>query len=397
MSLYACLTSREWMNLCSAGRIRLHESRVVGDPEHASHGTSHELFALAPDRFGLGESADLLVAEVNGVRIQQEGTEPGARHHGMRWLLLEDVIAFFPVRADDAWVFEADAESAQIMLSQPRFEGLWKSWTKAERQRQACINGTTLARHLGLLDEGAVGPEDMAWSDLASLAIDPKGCDPRFSGLTASLLLNRDKLFNEVREDTDSSAIFVSCSVKWTNLHSGAEVLELERDLKGRAHSLYERYRGIPFDMSTVAEPELACFLKDLASTMPAAFSDEWRPATVTLYARYFQRMRFGKPTPDEVVGVVRAAEVVAGRRPARLLAFLLGVAMESNRVHDLARQLRPDQFPVAVPAPSVEPEQAPVSAAPPEAATSGHAEQLPPAPNVPDEDRGPDAEGGPG
>ena len=44
---------------------------------------------------------------------------PDAHHHGMRWLLLEDVIAFFPVRADDAWAFEAPAELSLIHISEP--------------------------------------------------------------------------------------------------------------------------------------------------------------------------------------------------------------------------------------------------------------------------------------
>jgi hypothetical protein len=368
VSLYVCLTSGEWRNLCSTGSIRLHASRAVGNPEHAPPGARHELFSLAPDQFALGESSDLLVAEVSQIRAKEEGVEEGARHHGMGWLLLEDVIAFFPARADDAWVFEADAETARVSLSAPRFEGLWQSWAKAERERQAYANGMALCRLLRLLDDGATGPEGMEWSDLAALAIDPKGSDSRFSGLTVSLLLNRDALFDRVRADTNVSAVFVACPVEWADMHSKANALEREPVLMGLAHLLHERYRDVPFNTLTVADPELAGFLKELSSKVPVAFNDEWRPATLTLYTRYLHRIRFGKPSPDEVVGAVKAAEALDGRRPARLLAFLLGVALESNRIHALARQLQPEQFGAAVQAPCAESARAPGDPMPPEA-----------------------------
>ena len=378
MSVYTCLTSGEWRNLCSAGRIRLHTSRVVGDPEHATQGSHHKLFALAPDRFTIGESADLLVAEVSDIRVQVEGAEPDAHCDGMGWLVLEDVIAFSPVRADDAWAFEADAERAQVRLSEPRFDGLWHSWTKAERHRQACINGAGLSRLLALQDDGATGPEGMEWSDVALLAIDPKDSNPRFAGLTANVLLKRDALFNLVRADSDFSAIFVSCPVEWANILAGANVLEGEPELEGRANWLHERFSRIPFDVSTAANPDLACFVQDLALKVPAAFSDDWRPATVTLYARYIHRLRFGKPTPDEVVDAVKAAEALDGRRPARLLAFLLGMALDSNRNHTLARLLQPERFSVAAQASPAKSDKAPMDAVPAEAVASGHTDERP-------------------
>ncbi len=104
------------------GRIRLHESRAVSCDEQLSVESFELLFSLAADRFLLGETSDFLITEYDCLRTEIEGIQPPGHEFGLRWLLLQDVTRFFPLRTDDSWAFEADAHKAQVTLSEAFFE-----------------------------------------------------------------------------------------------------------------------------------------------------------------------------------------------------------------------------------------------------------------------------------
>jgi hypothetical protein len=346
MTLYVCLTHREWANVCSDGRIRIHKVRLVTDPEAAVNERRHDLFALAPDRFSVGDSADLMIAAVAQLCDAQLATAPEASVLGMNWLLLEDITEFFPIRAEDSSAFEADAEQARIRLSAPRFEHLWESWTEAERERSAFVNGMTLVRVFELHSGEDAAPSGAALRTLVPLMLDPRRDAAGLQGMTARLMLDWRVLFDSVRDDTDSSAIFVSCPVAWANLYSGTNLLQAHPELSDRKNALHHRYRDQPFSAKCVSEDDLAYFLGDLIALAPGVFQEGWTPTNITMYVRLRHRLKYGKPSPDEVVSAIKAVEQVDGQPSATLLAFLLGAALESSRTHALARQLQPERFP---------------------------------------------------
>lgn len=167
MASYACITAGEWRNLCSMGRIRLHESRAVSSSDQLSPSSYCAVLSIAPDRFPLGETSDFYSLNTN-FQPEIEGVRPPGYECGVRWLLLKDVIRFFPLRADDAWAFESDAQNAQVVLGNVALELHWEQWFKAQNVDQACINGLTLMRSLGLGCSSTADASEFApWRTLA--------------------------------------------------------------------------------------------------------------------------------------------------------------------------------------------------------------------------------------
>jgi hypothetical protein len=350
MKNYTCITAAEWRNLCSTGRIRIHEARTVSVSKQPGQDSCHALFSMAPDRFPLGETSDFLITEHNGNQSEIERLRPPGYERGARWLLLEDVIRFFPLRADDAWAFESDAQTAQVELSDAAFESHWEQWSKAQIVDQACINGLNLMRVLGLgFSPNADANGFASWRTLAEQIAIPDSDCPDVAHFSANIIKNRDRLFDLVREDSDSSAIFVSCPIEWLNLRSHTNILESDSELAELVHRLHEKYLNVPFDPSLVCAPDLAEFTYLLRKRNYGDFEGEWTPATVSLFIRYNHKIRFGIVAPDEIVAAVRAIETVDDRQPAELLAFLLGVVLGSNKVHSLDRLLHNGRFKVAM------------------------------------------------
>lgn len=331
------------------GRIRVHESRTVLGSSQISVECFHLLLSIAPDSFPFNETSGFLIAEYKNLQPEIEGSRPPGYECGVWWLLLKDVIRFFPLRADDSWVFESDAEKAQVVLDKAAFEPQWEQWLKAQSVEQACINGMALNR---AFDFGCVPATDAngieLWRALAGQIVAPNSDDPDITNFSGMFLNNCDRLFELVMEDYDSGSIFVSCPIEWINLRSDTNILDMDADLAERADSLYKKYRNEPFEASLACAEDLTEFAALVRTKVPDAFPGEWSPVTITFYVRYRHRIRWGSFLPDDIVDAVRAVEMTDGQRTAALLAFLLGVALGSNKTHNLERILHREKFVVA-------------------------------------------------
>lgn len=345
MSSYICLTAEEWRNLCSMGRIRLHESKAVSDPDQLGPSSYQALFSMAPHRFSLGETSDFLITECKNLQLEIEGVRPPGYELGVRWLLLEDVIRFFPLRADDAWAFESDAKKAQVVLGNAAFESHWEQWFKEQSVDQACINGLTLMRALGLGCSPKAGTDESGWRALAEQIANPNPDDTDIAEFSVKIVKDRDLLFNLVREDSDSGAFFVSCPIEWINLQSDGDLLDSDTDLADLAHRLYNKYRTLPFEPSLARADDLTEFANLLCARAPEAFPNMWAPAAVSLYVRYSHRIRFGFVLPEDVIAAIRAICTDDSHQPAAMVAFLLGISLGTNKTHTLDRLLHHQRF----------------------------------------------------
>jgi hypothetical protein len=356
MKSYVCITAGEWRNLCSMGRIRLHQTRAISCTEKLSAENYDLLFSLAADRFLLGETSDFLITEFNFLRTEIEGTQPPGHESGVRWLFLQDVIRFFPLRADDSWAFEADAHKAQITLSEASFERQWNEWYKDQLVNQACINGLTLIRALEFGNtSNKIEAVPASWAALATRIIKPNFDVEDASDFSTKFIRCRDRLFDLVREDLDCGAFFVSCPIEWINLQSENHIFDTDADLAEQAQLLHEKYLNVAFESSLANLEDIKEFETLLIAKAPDAFPGSWHPSMISLYVRYVHKIQFGTSPPDEIVAAVRAIDTLGDRRAAELLAFLFGVALGSNKAHSLERLLHPKRFEaVSVTAPAL-------------------------------------------
>lgn len=346
MKSYVCITTGEWRNLCSAGRIRIQEARTLSSLDKLCSENYYALFSLAAERFSLGETSDFLITEFGCLRSEIEGIQPPGFEIGVRWLLLADVIRFFPLCASDAWAFESDAQKAQVTVGPAEFESEWNKWFKDQVVKQACINGLTLRRLLGFSTSSNVKEIDFsAWNVLARKITNPeyKSSDP--ADFSTEFLGMRDRLFDLVREDADSGAIFVSCPIEWINLRSGFNIFDIDADLAEKAQRLHEKYLNVQFESKLTSADDLMEFETLLLAKFPEVFPGSWRPAMMSIYVRYSHKIRFATSTPDEIVAAVNAINISNSTSAAEMLAFLLGVALGSNKTHSLERLLDLKKF----------------------------------------------------
>lgn len=329
------------------GRIRIHESRAASGQLNTDF--FDVLFSLAPDRFALADTSDFLVVEF--IRLQQkiDGYHPPGFNQGVFWMLLDQVVQFFPIKADDAWTFEGDADKAQVAISAAVFESHWVEWSRNQTANQACMNGLALCRSLGLGDGTSMDESELShWRGLALRASYPSAPGLEFEDIQGFLLKSTESLFDLVREDSASGSIFVSGPIEWINLRGNTNFLERDLDFAEQAQLLHEKYWAIEFHPSFACAEDISLFFSALYAKVPDMFPGPWKPALIALYLRYSHLIRHGSVKPDEVIAAVDAMTSTGDRSSAFLLAFLLGVCLGSNKVHGLDRLLNPRNFKVA-------------------------------------------------
>ena len=331
------------------GRIRIHESRAVSG--QLNTGFFDALFALAPDRFVLGDTSDFLVVEFTQLQQQTDGHQPPGFEQGVLWLLLDQVIRFSPIKAEDSWTFEGEADKAHVVISPPMFETQWSEWSRNQTVKQACMNGLALCRSLDLGNGTSMDESELIqWRGLALRLIYPSSSGLEFEDAKGFLLKNTESLFDLVREDSVKGSIFVSAPIEWINLRSKTNILEQDLDFAEQAQGLYEKYCSVDFDPFHAGSEDISLFTTSLEAKFPDMFPRPWSPELIALYVRYCHLIKYSSVKPDEIIAAVNAIRRPDEQSSAQLLAFLLGVSLGANKVHALDRLLHPHQFNVAKP-----------------------------------------------
>lgn len=326
------------------GRVRLHESRAVSD--QLDNDLYDALFSLAPDRFSLGDTSDFLIVEFVQLQHRVGGHHPPGFDRGVLWLLLDQVLRFFPIKADDAWTFKSDAEKAHVEISTAVFEAQWQNWSKKQKVNQACMNGLALSRSLGLDNDTENEQSELDHlHELTMHSLYPVDGRLGVEDFLSSFFTKIESLFDLVRSDADKGAIFISCPVEWVNLRSNTNVLEQNVDLGNMAQLDHEIYWATAFEPSLAGSEGIMRCHDVLQTNAAEYFPGAWTPALITLYVRYSHLIKYGSVNPDEIIAAVNALKKPDDQSSAQLLAFLLGVALGANKVHALERLLDPDRF----------------------------------------------------
>jgi hypothetical protein len=345
MSLFVCLTAAEWRNLCSNGRIRLQKDRAVeqifGKPTEAML----PLFSKTFDRFAIGDSSDLIVAELWYRWSDSLPITSPTESLVNDWLFLHDVFNFSLVQDQDRWIYDSDAEKIGIKICPAKFQNVWALWSSDQLQMSARMDGFLLAQLCQCDPPDFFGTNGNTINDILVGVINTKAVAADESNVILQLLKQREALHEICRADTDSSAFWVSCTVEWVNLVYKENFLERDSSLSDFAFELFEKLKAEPFSFATLLDPKLQQFLKQLTLQATDAFNEAVQPLLVAMYTRYLHKIHFGKIAPEDVLEVVRSVQKIEGSSSSYLIAFLLGIELGSARVQSLSRSLKPERF----------------------------------------------------
>lgn len=345
MSLFVCLTAAEWRNLCSNGRIRLQKDRAI---EHVFGKPAIEmlpLFSKTFDRFSIGDSSDLIIAELWYRWSDSFSIATPVEILANSWLFLHDVLSFSLVQDQDHWIYEADSEIIGFQISSAKFEDVWALWTSVQLQRSARIDGLLLTQLCKCDPTDFFNWKGNTLEDILVGAVNAKDISDDESSVILQLLKKCETLHEICRADTDSAAYWVSCSVEWVNLVYQENFLERDSNLRDRAYVLFEQLKNEPFNFTALQDLEVQQFLVQLKLQASDAFNDAVQPLLVAVYTRYLHKIRFGKLVPEDVLEVVQSIQQFEGPSSSYLISFLLGIELGSARVQSLSRLLTPERF----------------------------------------------------
>jgi hypothetical protein len=299
----------------------------------------------------LGDTSDFLVVEFIQLQQKIDGHHPPGFNQGVFWLLLNQVVQFLPIKADDAWTFEGDADKARVAISAAVFEPQWVEWSRNQMVNQACMNGLALCRSFGMGNGKSIDESELShWRGLALRSSYPSAAGLEFDDIQGLLIKSTASLFDLVREDSANGSIFISGPIEWINLRSNTNFLEHDLDLADQAQGLHEKYWSHAFDPCLADSEDIALFSSSLKEKFPNMFPGPWSPELIALYVRYSHLIKFGSVPPEEIIVAVNAIRKPDDQSSAQLLAFLIGVSLGANKVHALDRLLHPLWFKVATP-----------------------------------------------
>jgi len=351
MSQLVCLTSGEWKNLCSNGSVRLAPSRAIDDAETPKGRNRFALFSRAPNTFAVGESADFIIAEIRDSWKEVWWSFEGRAVKDYACLQLRDVLDFFPVQEKDRWQFESDSAKAEVRLSAARLESEWLLWSEEEAIRQAVSDGVRFLQLFELAENWQQWPQKSFWKDLAVVALDPGRLQSvgRPAREAAKPVGMRTQLYDACRQDVDTGAFLVSCPFEFANAATGPKLSKRSPGLEAELVALHTEMQQMAYGPDAFRHELVLNFFARITSLAPKAYSGSWRPAGTVIYIRYFHRIQFGKVDPDELVRDFRLLVDVEGAKSARVVGFLLAIALGPARIQSLARKLQPDSYAVAV------------------------------------------------
>jgi hypothetical protein len=220
-------------------------------------------------------------------------------------------------------------------------------WSQKEAARLSLLDGIRFLQLFELAADWQEWPQKSFWKTLAAVALDPRHPVRGSARKAAHLVKLRTQLYDACREDADTGAFLISCPSEFATAIAGVKFVR--GDLRAQMRTLHEQLREMPYGPDVFRHEGVSDFFSRMTSLAPKAFSGAWRPAGAAIYVRYCHQIQFGKVSPDELVRDFRLVAEIEGADSARIVGFLLGIALGPTHVQSLARQLQGDKYLVAV------------------------------------------------
>lgn len=341
---YVALTRWEWQILCAQGSIRMLAARVCEIPEgQAVSIDAHKLFALAP-QFNLADAHAFVIAEL--LPEWRKAAPPG--EFGLSELIqslhLEAVRCFFPLTVAEVEGLHEKALAGAILLEAPKFEQQWRDWVSQQTQSLSRRSAERFVRVLGLgewMPEISKGPKRRTASGATT---------PAQGGHLIGVFLESAKKIlkhDQARSDEGTCAHAISCATVWASLYSDRNVLADGSDLQAQLDTRLERYRERQYGEADYLTPGLHRELQALAQNAPGAFDNLLTPISVGMYLRFTVAIQFGpQPQPRHLVAAILRLQDLDGGPAAANCAYLIGLKLKPQFVHQIAMALDGDKFP---------------------------------------------------
>ena len=312
-----------------------------GQPTFAD---AQKLFALAP-QFNLGDAHAFVIAQLLPEwRMVGPPSEVGLSD-SLKSLYLEAVKCFFPITTAEVEDLQEKAMAGAILLDAPKFEGLWRDWVSHQTQVLTRRSAEKFVAVLGLGEwipnvSKALNPRTATEIDTSFLADDLIGV---FLDSTKKILKH-----DEARSEEGTCAHAIACATVWASLFSNHPIPVDGSDLQKKLVTRLNRYREQQYGNADYLTLGLHNELQALAQEAPGAFDQHLTPISVGIYLRFAVAIQFGPPPqPRHLVAAILRLQDLDGGLAAAICAYLIGLKLKLQLVHQIVMGLDGDKFSV--------------------------------------------------
>ena len=341
---YVALTKWEWQIICAQGSGRILAARVCDIPEAQSDVRDvYRLFATAP-QFNLGDAHALVVAELipewRSVSLPGESGLNGAIH----WLSLQGVKSFSPLTDTAMETFHGKAADGAIILDPPKFERFWHDWVTQQTQDVMKRSAERFVRILGLaecLPDVSNVLDQHTDSDVC--ASDPPG------SLVKAFLDHSRKITknDQARSVEGTCAHGIVCATLWASFRCDRAIPADDGELRALLDRRLERYSELQYGDAGYLTTELHRELDVLAQEAPTAFNHLLTATSIGIYLRFSVAIQHGPaPKPKHLVEAILRLQALDGTVVAAMCAYLIGLKLKPQDVHQIAMATEGDKYP---------------------------------------------------
>ena len=304
---------------------------------------AHKLFALAP-QFNLADAHAFVIAE-----LLPEWRKAGAPSElGLSELIqslhLDAVKCFFPLTTAEVEGLHEKALAGAILLEAPKFEQQWRDWVSQQTQ---ALSRRSAERFVHVLGLGEWMPEI---SKELNRRFASGATTPAQGGQLIGVFLESAKKIlkhDQARSDEGTCAHAISCATVWASLYCDRNVLADGSDLQAQFDNRLERYRKCQYGEADYLTPGLHREFEALVQKAPGAFDKLLTPISVGMYLRFTVAIQFGPPPqPQHLVAAILRLQDLDGGPAAAMCAYLIGLKLKPQFVHQIAMALNGDEFP---------------------------------------------------
>ena len=312
-----------------------------GQPTSAD---AQKLFALAP-QFNLGDAHAFVIAELLPEwRMVGPPSEVGLSN-SLKSLHLEAVKCFFPITTAEVEDLQEKAMAGAILLDAPKFEGLWRDWVSHQTQ---VLTRRSAEKFLAVLGLGEWIPNvSKALNPCTASEIDTSVLEDDLIGVfldSTKKILKHD----EARSEEGTCAHAISCATVWASLFSNRPIPVDGSDLQKKLVTRLNRYREQQYGNADYLTLGLHHELQALAQEAPGAFDKHLTPISVGIYLRFAVAIQFGPPPqPRHLVAAILRLQDLDGGLAAAICAYLIGLKLKLQLVHQIVMGLDGDKFSV--------------------------------------------------
>jgi hypothetical protein len=329
---YVALRQAEWRDILSLGETRVSRFRIVESDADISSLDARRLFAGAA--LGrLEDSARMVIAKFARTAPRQERATSGFGPRELLDIDLRHIQSFMVVEDRFLEEVRGDFLAQGLTVSESAATDLWAAWVADEGSRRAEIAGRRFAEHVTTRPLGKRRKGSPSWRDIADRVTGRVATgDPRVPLLW--FLREQARLFDATAAQRKKSGFWLALPLAVIQNHP--EGRDTDPKVLARIHRARAKSEKSQTPVDDAINKAVATQLRTIRRACPAVFDREFTPLVAAVHSLHSYRIQNQYYRHDVTRKHLDLVGQLDGRAARQLAAYLMGVELGLERVHQL-------------------------------------------------------------